>query len=70
MSTSPMLNCRPDQTPLRILREKLTAHDFGSANFGLKDASFASHLAAADPLVLSCLVLTANPMSRSCMGLP
>src|SRR5690606_4493064 len=25
MSTSPMLNCRPDQTPLRILREKLTA---------------------------------------------
>ncbi|NED07792.1 hypothetical protein G3I55_39875, partial [Streptomyces sp. SID6648] len=31
------------------LREKLTAHDFGSANFGLKDASFASHLAAARP---------------------
>ncbi|MEW2391636.1 NPP1 family protein [Streptomyces venezuelae] len=31
------------------LREKLSAHDFGSANFGLKDASFPSHLAAALP---------------------
>ncbi|MBU6536358.1 NPP1 family protein [Streptomyces sp. NPDC057245] len=31
------------------LREKLSTHDFGSANFGLKDGSFASHLAAAKP---------------------
>ncbi|MFV0137742.1 NPP1 family protein [Streptomyces sp. HMX87] len=31
------------------LREKLSAHDFGSANFGLKDGSFASQLASAKP---------------------
>ncbi|MEU6841569.1 NPP1 family protein [Streptomyces sp. NPDC046716] len=31
------------------LRDALSAHDFGSATFGLKDASFASHLAAALP---------------------
>ncbi len=31
------------------LRDKLSAYDFGSANFGLKDGSFASHLAAAKP---------------------
>ncbi|MFM9373689.1 NPP1 family protein [Streptomyces sp. Da 82-17] len=31
------------------LRDKLSAHDFGSANFGLKDASYADHLAAALP---------------------
>ncbi|GAA2283273.1 hypothetical protein GCM10010145_64730 [Streptomyces ruber] len=31
------------------LRDKLVAHDFGSANFGLKDGSFASHLAKAKP---------------------
>lgn len=31
------------------LRDKLSAYDFGSANFGLKDASFPSHLAAALP---------------------
>ncbi|SDD92754.1 NPP1 family protein [Streptomyces prasinopilosus] len=31
------------------LRDKLVQHDFGSANFGLKDGSFASHLAAAKP---------------------
>ncbi|MET9494057.1 NPP1 family protein [Streptomyces sp. NPDC006552] len=31
------------------LRDKLSSYDFGSANFGLKDASFASHLAAALP---------------------
>ncbi|MHC0432949.1 NPP1 family protein [Streptomyces sp. O3] len=31
------------------LREKLSSHDFGSAHFGLKDGSFASHLAAALP---------------------
>jgi hypothetical protein len=31
------------------LREKLSTYDFGSANFGLKDGSFASHLAAAKP---------------------
>ncbi|MEV0980177.1 NPP1 family protein [Streptomyces sp. NPDC049915] len=31
------------------IREKLSAYDFGSANFGLKDASFASHLASAKP---------------------
>ncbi|WP_394436395.1 NPP1 family protein [Streptomyces sp. SGAir0957] len=31
------------------LRDKLSAYDFGSANFGLKDSSFASHLAGALP---------------------
>lgn len=31
------------------MREKLVAHDFGSAHFGLKDGSFASHLAKAKP---------------------
>ncbi|MFH8294617.1 NPP1 family protein [Streptomyces sp. NPDC018059] len=31
------------------VREKLSAHDFGSATFGLKDASFPGHLAAALP---------------------
>ncbi|MET7274666.1 NPP1 family protein [Streptomyces flaveolus] len=31
------------------LRDKLSAYDFGSAHFGLKDGSFASHLAAARP---------------------
>ncbi|MFC7887055.1 NPP1 family protein [Streptomyces sp. NPDC057376] len=31
------------------VREKLASYDFGSANFGLKDGSFASHLAAAKP---------------------
>ncbi|MFF9814871.1 NPP1 family protein [Streptomyces sp. NPDC014006] len=31
------------------IREKLSAYDFGSAHFGLKDASFASHLASAEP---------------------
>lgn len=31
------------------LRDKLVQHHFGSANFGLKDGSFASHLAAAKP---------------------
>ncbi|WP_414495747.1 NPP1 family protein [Streptomyces sp. CRN 30] len=31
------------------LRATLSAYDFGSANFGLKDASFASHLASAKP---------------------
>ncbi|MFE0206709.1 NPP1 family protein [Streptomyces sp. NPDC058985] len=31
------------------VRDKLASHDFGSAHFGLKDGSFASHLAAAKP---------------------
>ncbi|WP_119291271.1 NPP1 family protein [Streptomyces sp. YIM 130001] len=31
------------------LRDKLTGTDFGSANFGLKDASFGDHLAGAKP---------------------
>ncbi|WP_415952853.1 NPP1 family protein [Streptomyces sp. KLOTTS4A1] len=31
------------------VREKLASYDFGSAHFGLKDSSFASHLAAALP---------------------
>jgi hypothetical protein len=31
------------------VRDKLVAHDFGSANFGLKDANFANHLASAKP---------------------
>lgn len=31
------------------VREKLTSHNFGSANFGLKDADFANHLAKAKP---------------------
>ncbi|MER6093096.1 NPP1 family protein [Streptomyces bluensis] len=31
------------------LRDKLSAYNFGSANFGLKDGSFNSHLAAAKP---------------------
>lgn len=31
------------------LRDKLSAYDFGSANFGLKDGNFNSHLAAAKP---------------------
>ncbi|MFE2101285.1 NPP1 family protein [Streptomyces sp. PTD9-10] len=31
------------------LRDKLSAYDFGSAHFGLKDASFPSHLASAEP---------------------
>ncbi|MFF0203963.1 NPP1 family protein [Streptomyces sp. NPDC005017] len=31
------------------IREKLVSYNFGSANFGLKDASFASHLAKAKP---------------------
>ncbi|MEU4982842.1 NPP1 family protein [Streptomyces sp. NPDC021969] len=31
------------------LRDRLSAYDFGSADFGLKDGSFASHLAAAKP---------------------
>lgn len=35
------------------LREKLSSYDFGSANFGLKDGSFASHLAAAKPSGIS-----------------
>ena len=31
------------------LRDKLSAYDFGSANFGLKDANFAAHLTSAEP---------------------
>ncbi|PZT70250.1 hypothetical protein DN402_32320 [Streptomyces sp. SW4] len=31
------------------LREKLSAHDFGSARFGLADGAFAAHLASAEP---------------------
>ncbi|MEX3101585.1 MULTISPECIES: NPP1 family protein [unclassified Streptomyces] len=31
------------------LRDKLSAYDFGSANFGLKDANFAAHLTKAKP---------------------
>ncbi|KOV69466.1 hypothetical protein ADL00_10765 [Streptomyces sp. AS58] len=31
------------------LRDKLTSYNFGSANFGLKDGSFNSHLATAKP---------------------
>lgn len=31
------------------LRDKLSAYDFGSAHFGLKDDSFTSHLSAAKP---------------------
>jgi hypothetical protein len=31
------------------LRDKLSAYDFGSANFGLKDANFAAHLTKAEP---------------------
>ncbi|MCD7445556.1 NPP1 family protein [Streptomyces lincolnensis] len=31
------------------LRDKLSAYDFGSANFGLKDANFANHLSLAKP---------------------
>ncbi|MEU5523442.1 NPP1 family protein [Streptomyces sp. NPDC093250] len=31
------------------LRDRLVSYDFGSAHFGLKDGSFASHLAAAKP---------------------
>ncbi|MGF0163198.1 NPP1 family protein [Streptomyces koyangensis] len=31
------------------LRDKLSQHDWGSANFGLKDASFGSHLEKAKP---------------------
>ncbi|MFF1547078.1 NPP1 family protein [Streptomyces sp. NPDC058291] len=31
------------------LRDKLSAYDFGSANFGLKDASFAGNLSSAKP---------------------
>lgn len=31
------------------LRDKLSAYDFGSANFGLKDSNFASHLSSAKP---------------------
>lgn len=31
------------------LRDKLSAYDFGSANFGLKDANFAAHLSSAKP---------------------
>ncbi|MFI5687982.1 NPP1 family protein [Streptomyces sp. NPDC051636] len=31
------------------LREELSAYDFGSAHFGLKDDSFASHLSSAKP---------------------
>ncbi|MEU9556184.1 NPP1 family protein [Streptomyces fumanus] len=35
------------------VREKLSSYDFGSANFGLKDGSFASHLTAAKPAGIS-----------------
>ena len=31
------------------LRDKLSAYDFGSANFGLKDANFATHFKKAMP---------------------
>ncbi|MFJ6661831.1 NPP1 family protein [Streptomyces sp. NPDC091377] len=31
------------------IRDRLTSHDFGSANFGLRDSGFASHLATAKP---------------------
>ncbi|MET9394458.1 NPP1 family protein [Streptomyces sp. NPDC006624] len=31
------------------VRDKLAAHDFGSAHFGLKDGDFANHLAKAKP---------------------
>jgi hypothetical protein len=31
------------------IRDKLVSYNFGSANFGLKDGSFASHLASAKP---------------------
>jgi hypothetical protein len=31
------------------VRDKLVSYDFGSAHFGLKDGSFASHLASAKP---------------------
>ncbi|KAF5995747.1 NPP1 family protein [Streptomyces sp. WAC00263] len=35
------------------LRDKLSAYDFGSANFGLKDANFAAHLTKAMPAGIS-----------------
>ncbi|MEU6222932.1 NPP1 family protein [Streptomyces sp. NPDC047042] len=35
------------------LRDKLSAYDFGSANFGLKDANFAAHLTKALPSGIS-----------------
>lgn len=35
------------------VRDKLVAYDFGSANFGLKDANFANHLASAKPSGIS-----------------
>ncbi|WP_330291295.1 NPP1 family protein [Streptomyces sp. NBC_00576] len=35
------------------LRDKLSAYDFGSANFGLKDANFAAHLTKAMPSGIS-----------------
>ncbi|WP_420000633.1 NPP1 family protein [Streptomyces boninensis] len=34
------------------LRDKLAAHDFGSAHFGLKDGSFAGHLTKAKPAAI------------------
>ncbi|MDX2513559.1 NPP1 family protein, partial [Streptomyces stelliscabiei] len=35
--------------PSTAIRDTLVAYDFGSANFGLKDGSFASNLTAAMP---------------------
>ncbi|MET8979573.1 NPP1 family protein [Streptomyces sp. NPDC004539] len=35
------------------LRDKLSAYDFGSANFGLKDANFVDHLTKAKPSGIS-----------------
>ncbi|MFC8351035.1 NPP1 family protein [Streptomyces sp. NPDC057280] len=35
--------------PSTAIRDKLSAYDFGSANFGLKDANFAAHLSSAKP---------------------
>lgn len=35
------------------LRDKLSAYDFGSANFGLKDANFATHLTRAKPAAIT-----------------
>ncbi|MFF7280797.1 NPP1 family protein [Streptomyces griseorubiginosus] len=39
--------------PSTALRDKLSAYDFGSANFGLKDANFAAHLTSAKPSGIS-----------------
>ncbi|MEU6374853.1 NPP1 family protein [Streptomyces sp. NPDC046909] len=39
--------------PSTAVRDKLSAYDFGSANFGLKDANFAAHLTSAKPSGIS-----------------